>query len=77
MQVVFQPTRKGLRQPSAGLCFAEQNLHDRIARLLTGRPGLQKRRYLIKPRHSDRAAALKHHDGILVRLSDAVYESWL
>ena len=66
--------RKGLRQPTARLRLAEQDVGDRIAGLLARIPGLQHGGDLAEPRHGDRAAALQHDDRVRVDRGDALDE---
>ncbi len=54
------------RQLGRRVYVAEENIRDRLAAADAGEPRLHNAADLVGPRHADRAAGLKHHDGMWI-----------
>ena len=66
--------RPGGRQPAARLGRAEQDVGERVARLLAREPAQQHRGHLVEPRHQHGRAGVDDDDRPRLRLVDAADE---
>ena len=73
-RIILQLHRERLREPSARICFSEEEIVGRAAHVLSAEIHLEYPLHLICPRHLHRRAVVQHHYHVRLHLEHLFYK---